>query len=359
MKIISVVGTRPQFIKLAALTEKISRAPFKKNFLHKTIHTGQHYDYEMSRIFFQQLSIPEPDYNLNVGSNSPSKQIGRMMEGIEEILLKEKPDIVVVYGDTNSTLAGALSASHLHIPVAHVEAGLRSFNMEMPEEINRILTDKVSSLLFSPTETAVRNLKREGQTKNVFLVGDVMYDIFLYSQEFLENRKILQDLSLAPKEYLLLTIHRKENIQKIQRTISIIESLAKLKETVVFPVHPGARKILEQNGCHLKKFYNIRAINPVGYLDMLYLEKNARKIITDSGGVQKEAYWSNVPCIVLREETEWKELTSFNMTLVGSDINRLLEEIKKPVTRCRYQADIFGKGNASVLILKQLLKSHE
>lgn len=356
-KLISVVGARPQFIKLAALAKKMSFSPFKNKFLHIIIHTGQHYDYEMSKIFFQELNLPKPDYHLDTGSHSPSKQIGKMMGNIEKVLMKEKPDMVIVYGDTNTTLAGAISAAHLKIPVAHIEAGLRSFRMDMPEEINRILTDRISSLLFCPTKTAIENLKKEGHTKNVFLVGDIMYDIFLQSQKHIKNRKILKKLGLIPKNYLLLTVHRKENLFHIENLIRIIENLAGLKETIVFSVHPGTEKNLAKVGCNLKKFSNIRAIKPLGYLDMLYLEKNAKKIITDSGGVQKEAFWNKVPCIVLRNETEWKELvTSKFLTVAGNDIKKLLDAITENSKTYSFNGNIFGNGKTSIEILNEIIR---
>ncbi|MCX7704817.1 MAG: UDP-N-acetylglucosamine 2-epimerase (non-hydrolyzing) [bacterium] len=350
-KLVSIVGARPQFIKLAALAKKMSCCPFSRQLSHIIIHTGQHYDYEMSKIFFQELNLPKPDYHLGIGSHSPSKQIGKMMEAIEHVLEKEKPDIVMVYGDTNTTLAGAISAVHSGIPVVHIEAGLRSFKMDMPEEINRIITDRISTLLFCPTKDAVRNLKKEGKIKNVYFVGDVMYDVFLKSQNYLWNRHILDDLGLTPKNYLLLTIHRRENLLKINNVINILENLNRLKEKTIFPIHPGTKKTLEQNGCDIAKFTNIVMIKPIGYLDMLYLEKNARKIITDSGGVQKEAFWNRIPCVVLRSETEWKELLKYGyLNLVGNDSKKLLDAINKPVRRKKFRS-IFGNGNASGRIL--------
>ncbi|MCM8816208.1 MAG: UDP-N-acetylglucosamine 2-epimerase (non-hydrolyzing) [Candidatus Omnitrophica bacterium] len=357
VKIISIVGARPQFIKLAAVAERMSFEPFRKTFLHIIIHTGQHYDYEMSKIFFQELNLPEADYHLEVKSQLPSEQIGRMMEGIEKVLLKERPDIVVVYGDTNTTVAGAISAAHLKIPIAHIEAGLRSFRRDMPEEINRVLTDRISSLFFCPTKTAVQNLKREGQTKNVYFVGDVMYDVFLSVQKCLKQRQILNTLGVCKKHYLLMTVHRKENLRMIKNLIKIFECLATLKETIIFPVHPGTQRCLNEAGCDVKKFKNIKAIKPIGYLDMLYLEKNARKIITDSGGVQKEAYWNKTPCIVLRDETEWKELTTSKcVILVGNDEKKLLSALNKDCKIHRYNDKIFGNGNAADKILDKILE---
>ncbi len=356
-KVISIVGTRPQLIKLAALTEKITRNNYRTEFCHRTIHTGQHYDYEMSRIFFQELKLPEPDYHLDTGSLPPLKQIARMMEKIEKILLEEKPDIVIVYGDTNTTIAGAISSAHLNIPIAHIESGLRSFRTDMPEEINRIVTDRISTLLFCPTKTAVKNLEKEGRKKNVFLVGDVMYDIFLHSQKFLGNRPILNSLGVSKKDYFLITVHRKENKEQIESIVNILSALNKTNKKFIFPLHPGTKKCLEENGYELKKFTNIKFIKPVGYLDMLYLEKNAKMIITDSGGVQKEAYWHRVPCLLLRKETEWKELYLHKYhLLVGNDIKKLLYALDNPPEISNYRPDIFGKGNASTLILNKIIK---
>ncbi|MFA0736799.1 MAG: hypothetical protein OGMRLDGQ_003299 [Candidatus Fervidibacter sp.] len=329
LKIVDIVGARPQFIKLAPILRAIVKHNQKRpecpiqEFL---VHTGQHYDYEMSQVFFDELGLKSPDYHLGVGSGSHGYQTGEMLKRIEEVLIKEKPDMVMVYGDTNTTLAGALAAAKLHIPVAHVEAGLRSFNREMPEEINRVLTDHISDFLFCPTQTAVENLRREGIEKGVYLVGDVMYDAVLLYLDLAEKKsEIMERLELKPKSYALVTVHRAENTDQPERLKAIfegLESVAKEGLPVVLPLHPRTRKQLNTLGIHPKE---VQVLDPVSYLDMLVLEKNARVILTDSGGVQKEAFFFRVPCVTLREETEWVETveTGWN-TLVGCDSERIV-----------------------------------
>jgi UDP-N-acetylglucosamine 2-epimerase len=350
MRIASIVGARPQFIKVKPLIDELKKEKCK----HILIHTGQHYDYEMSKIFFDELDIPKPDYNLEIGSHSHGKQTGLMLEKIEEILIKEKPHIVIVYGDTNSTLAGALAAGKLNIPVAHVEAGLRSYRLDMPEEINRVLTDHISKFLFCPTKTAINNLRKEGITKGVFWVGDVMYDIFKLKIKNL-SLKILSKLNLKPKKYFLLTIHRQENTDNLKNLKAIISALVTTKEKIVFPIHPRTEKALTKiKGLN---FPNFLFINPVSYLDMLELEKNAKKILTDSGGVQKEAYWLKVPCITLRNETEWVETLQRGWNLLaGTDKVKIAKFIKNSITPHTYQ-NVFKKGNTSEKIVKILLNS--
>ncbi|HDM76663.1 MAG TPA: UDP-N-acetylglucosamine 2-epimerase (non-hydrolyzing), partial [Deltaproteobacteria bacterium] len=302
MKVISIVGARPNFIKLAPLSKEI-----RKHFDEIIIHTGQHYDYEMDKVFFEQLGIPEPDYHLGVGSGTHGYQTGEMVKRIEEALLKEKPDVVVVFGDTNSTLAGALAAVKLHVLVAHVEAGLRSYDKRIPEEVNRVLVDHCSDLLFCPTERSVENLKKEGIVKGVYLTGDVMVDAINQNIRIAEKRsRILKELDLKSKDYFLATVHRAENTDNPERLRSIVEALCEI-ENLVFPCHPRTEKFLRKYGLWEKVEKSITVIKPVGYLDMLVLEKNARKVITDSGGVQKEAYIFKVPCVTLRETTEWVE----------------------------------------------------
>lgn len=325
MKIVSIVGARPQFIKVKPISDQLR----KHKVTHIVIHTGQHYDYRMSKIFFEQLDIPEPEYNLGVGSCFPGKQTGLMLEKIEEVLIKEKPDIVMVYGDTNSTLAGALATAKLNIPIAHVEAGLRSYRQDMPEEVNRVLTDHISRLLFCPTRSAVDNLKKEGIVNNVYLVGDVMYDILKLKVKN-QRLEILQKFRIKPKEYFLLTIHRKQNTDNTTNLRSIISALKQVKGKIVFPIHPRTRKALKQNNITIGRNDNFLIVDPLGYLDMLTLEKNADKIITDSGGVQKEAYWLNVPCVTLREETEWVEtLDKKSNILVGSEVGSIVNSVGK------------------------------
>jgi len=293
MKVASIVGARPNFIKLAPLSKEI-----RNHFDEVIIHTGQHYDYEMDKVFFEQLRIPEPDYHLGVGSGTHGYQTGEMLKRIENVLINEKPDLVMVYGDTNTTLAGALAAVKLNIPLAHVEAGLRCYDKKMPEEINRVLTDHCSDLLFCPTKRAVENLKREGITEGVYLTGDVMVDAIKQNITIAENvSTILNDLNVKPKDYYLVTVHRAENTDNINRLKNIVDALCEIHDNVIFPCHPRTEKALKKFGLWDKLKRSVNVIKPVGYLDMLVLEKNAKKIITDSGGVQKEAYIFKVPCI--------------------------------------------------------------
>jgi UDP-GlcNAc3NAcA epimerase len=308
MKVVSVVGARPQFVKAAMVSRALKRAGIKE----VLVHTGQHYDTNMSKVFFSELEIAEPTHNLGVGSGLHGEQTARMLVGIEQVLLAEQPDWTVVYGDTNSTLAGSLAAVKLHIPVAHVEAGLRSWNRLMPEEINRILTDHSSTLLFAPTLAAVRILQDEGiRDEHVQLVGDVMYDAALFYGEIAERTSnILKWLNLSRRSYVLATVHRAENTECIERLESILGGLAMIARSVpvVLPLHPRTKQVLACNPRLRETNRVLQVIDPVGYLDMLMLEKNARAIATDSGGVQKEAFFHRVPCITLREETEWEEL---------------------------------------------------
>lgn len=348
MKVVSVVGARPQFIKAAAVSRILRRQ-------HREIllHTGQHYDDLMSDVFFRELDLPPPDVNLGVGSASHGRQTGEMLIGIERVLLEERPDRVLVYGDTNSTLAGALAAAKLGIPLAHVEAGLRSFNRAMPEEINRIVADRLSDLLFCPTQTAVENLAREGITSGVHWVGDVMYDLLLQSLPLAERRSdILERLGLGPGTYLLATVHRAGNTDVRENLSAIIAGLNAVGETVVFPLHPRTRHALAQWG--IAPGENVRLIEPVGYLDMLILEKNARLILTDSGGVQKEAYWLGIPCLTLREETEWVETVEAGWNvLVGTSPERIVEAVHTFHPQGERPA-LFGDGRAGEKIVELL-----
>ncbi|MDK2870631.1 MAG: UDP-GlcNAc3NAcA epimerase [Pyrococcus sp.] len=346
MKVVTVVGARPQFVKMAPVS-RVLRGYFDEI----VIHTGQHYDYEMNRVFFEQLNIPEPDYYLGVGSGTHGYQTGEMLKRIEGVLVKEKPDLVLVYGDTNSTLAGALAAVKLHIKVAHVEAGLRSFDRRMPEEVNRVLTDHVSDYLFAPTETAVKNLHNEGIKEGVYLTGDVMYDALLYNIEIArKNSKILKELGLRPKSYLLATVHRAENTDDKDRLESIVSAFVESGEEIVFPVHPRTVKFLRVYGLYegLERADNVILTKPVGYLDMLMLEKNAKKILTDSGGVQKEAYFLKVPCITLRERTEWVETVEDGWNvLVGADKEKILRAVREFEPSGETYTYKFGDGRAS------------
>ena len=328
MKIVSVVGARPQFIKCAPVSREL-----RKEHTEILVHTGQHYDPEMSQVFFEELQIPQPDYNLGVGSGSHGKQTGEILTKVEEVLLVEKPDLVLVYGDTNSTLAGALAAAKLHIPVAHVEAGLRSFDRTMPEEINRTLTDHLSDLLFCPTKTAVNNLRNEGIIKGVHLVGDVMSDALEFNRKIAEERSlVLNRLGVSPKQYLVLTVHRPSNTDSRMHMENIIGALGDCGIPVVFPVHPRTRKYLEEYGIWNRLPANFIITEPLGYLDMIRLMGSAQKIVTDSGGIQKEAYMLGVPCVTLRENTEWEETLhdGWNI-LVGADREKMLTALNKPL----------------------------
>jgi UDP-N-acetylglucosamine 2-epimerase (non-hydrolysing) len=348
MKVASIVGARPQFIKTAPLDREL-----RELCQHVLIHTGQHYDYAMSAVFFEQLEIPEPHYNLDVGSASHGKQTGEMLIRIEETLIKERPDCVLVYGDTNSTLAGALAAVKLHLPVAHVEAGLRSFNRSMPEEINRVLTDHVANLLYCPTETARSNLLREGIAAGVFNFGDVMYDAVLQSIEGVDTAsRVLASLDLRPGSYLLATVHRPANTDDQQNLASILRALASTDEVVVFPAHPRASQAMERLGLEVSS--NVRLLEPVSYLDMLALEKNARLILTDSGGVQKEAYFFGVPCLTLREETEWVETTEAGWNLLVGASEQRIEEAIHEFRPQGERPTLFGDGKASQRIALHL-----
>lgn len=342
MKIVSVVGARPQFIKAAQVSKEI-----RKRQQEVILHTGQHYDPTMSATFFEELKIPLPDHNLGIGSGSHAEQTGRMLIGIEKVLLDESPDLVLVYGDTNSTLAGALASTKIHVPVAHIEAGLRSFNQEMPEEINRVLTDHISHLLFCPTKTAVENLKREGLTEGVHLVGDVMYDAALHNKNLAMKSKILDALRMEKRSYLLVTIHRPDNTDSKRNLKSIVNALIKCSEDVVFPAHPRAVKYLRKYGLRNKLEETVRLIEPTSYLDFTCLLMNAKKVLTDSGGVQKESYFYGVPCITLREETEWVETVrdGWNI-LVGAEEDRILNAVKTFHPKGK-RRESYGDGKAS------------
>lgn len=345
MKIISVVGARPQFIKLGPLSKKI-----RKNHCEIIVHTGQHYSDNMSDSFFRELEIPNPDYNLEIGSDSHAKQTGRMLIGLEELYEKEKPDLVITFGDTNSTIAGALSASKLNIPVAHVEAGLRSFNKEMPEEINRILTDHCSELLFAPTKTAMKNLKKEGLINKSYLTGDIMVDVLKDNIEKIKfNSKLLKKLGLIPKKYCLLTLHRPYNVDNPNFIKRIFKTLSNIEMDIVFPVHPRTKKMMQK--FHIKISNNIKLIDPANYLDFICLENNASKIITDSGGVQKEAYILKVPCITTRPETEWIETVDSGWNiLVGFNMKKLINAVNSFVPNGEYK-QLFGNGNCAEKIV--------
>lgn len=348
MKVITVLGARPQFIKASMVSREFSKY---KDVDEIIIHTGQHFDKDMSEIFFQQMGIKEPKYNLNINSLSHGAMTGRMLEEIEKILQLESPDCVLVYGDTNSTLAGALAASKIHIPVAHVEAGLRSHNMYMPEEQNRILTDHISTLLLCPTNVAVDNLFKEGLKKNIILTGDVMYDASMYYRNI--EHKISLDI---PSKYCLITLHRAENTDDLNRLTNIVQALNNLPNIKgVLPLHPRTLKMMQKYGLEFNKDV-IKVIQPVGYLDMIYLEANSEFIITDSGGIQKEAYFFKKPCITLRDQTEWIETIEAGWNvIVGANnikINNAICSVKKP----DYYPKLYGDGNSAGLIVKALIR---
>lgn len=351
MKIVTVVGARPQFIKAAAISRAILERPSVRELI---VHTGQHFDANMSDVFFEQLGIPRPAHHLGIGGGSHGAMTGRQLEAIEAVLMAERPDWVLVYGDTNSTLAGALAAVKLHIPVAHVEAGLRSFNRRMPEEINRILTDHASTALFAPTTTAQANLLTEGvDPQRVHLSGDVMYDAALYYRERAVPPAVFERLGLEPGRFVLATIHRAENTDDPQRLSAIFKGLADSGRDVVLPLHPRTRQNLQSLGVPVSE--RVHLISPVGYLEMVWLEMNCALIATDSGGVQKEAYFHQKPCVTLREETEWVELvdTGWN-TLTGADpiaIAAAISSARRPAG----DVELYGKGDAASRIVAELM----
>lgn len=348
-KILTIIGARPQFIKAAVLSRLIRNTQWNEIFEEILVHTGQHYDENMSDVFFEEMGIPKPSYNLEVGSGGHGGMTGEMLIKIEALLVKVKPDYLLVYGDTNSTIAGALAASKLHIPVIHVEAGLRSFNMRMPEEQNRILTDRISSLLFAPTETAVNHLKNEGVTKGVFMVGDIMYDASLYYRK-MNKGKIVE--SLKNKKFALATIHRAENTDDFTRLNEIFKGLSQIPMDIILPLHPRTKKQIEKYKIEIAD--NINLIEPVGYFDMLDLEAYAAYIFTDSGGIQKEAYFFKKPCFTLRDETEWVETVSSGWNiLVGADSDKLLKAFQNFKIPDNFPS-LYGQGDTGELILQHL-----
>ena len=370
MKIITIISARPQFIKAAPVSRAIAEhnrlTPHSSPLTEVIIHTGQHFDADMSDVFFKELEIPKPDYNLGINSASHGAMTGRMLEKIEEILIKEKPNWVLVYGDTNSTLAGALAAVKLHIPIAHVEAGLRSFNREMPEEHNRVLTDHCADILFCPTETAANNLNKEGFTNivnnapysspltpHIYLVGDTMYDAVLQFSEIARRRStILEDLGIKSKEYLLATVHRPSNTDDPENLESILSAFLEINEPIIFPVHPRTRQKLNSSPANQLK--SLKCIPPVGYLDMLILEQNAKAILTDSGGMQKEAYFFGAPCVTMRTETEWVETVEAGWNIVvGADREKIVEAVSSFKTN-NPRPELYGDGRAAEKIIHHL-----
>jgi UDP-GlcNAc3NAcA epimerase len=347
IKFLLIVGARPQFIKAASVIYEL-----RGRYPYQLLHTGQHYDDNMSAIFFNELGIPEPDVNLGIHSTSPGAQIGAMMAGIEAHITRERPEQILVFGDTNSTLAGALASTVGGIRLAHLEAGLRSYNRRMPEEMNRVVTDHVSDLLFCPSQTAVDNLAKEGIMENVHLVGDLMMDMLRISKEQAkENSTILTQLRLAEKGFLLVTIHRAENTQDKSRLKDLVQALLGIQEQVVLPIHPRTRKALEQFGLvkelRLDGDANLRIVDPLGYLDMVRLVSAARMVLTDSGGLQKEAYWLGVPCVTLREETEWVETVRAGWNLLaGTDVPKITHAVRD-FTPPKERPSLYGDGYAA------------
>lgn len=353
IKILTILGARPQFIKAGSVSREIAKY---KEIEEIIVHTGQHYDANMSDIFFDEMQIPKPNYFLGIGGKSHGAMTGQMIEKIEEVSLKEKPDWIMVYGDTNSTLAGAIVASKLHIKLAHIEAGLRSFNMKMPEEVNRILTDRVSNILFCPTDTAIENLKNEGYEKldcKIVKSGDVMQD----GAMFYRNLAIKPNIEIK-KDFILCTIHRAENTDDEYRLRSIFEALEEIAKDkqVILPLHPRTKKILENLKLDIN---NLNIIEPVGYLEMVWLIDNCDFVMTDSGGLQKEAYFFEKQCITLRDETEWVELVECKVnTLVGANKEKILEAYKNNIefNKENSKLDLYGGGKASENIIKELIK---
>ncbi len=353
MKILTILGARPQFIKAGSVSREIAKY---QNIQEVIVHTGQHYDANMSDVFFDEMKIPKPDYFLGIGGKSHGAMTGQMIEKIEEVALKEKPDWIMVYGDTNSTLAGAIVASKLHIKLAHIEAGLRSFNMKMPEEVNRILTDRVSQILFCPTYTAIENLENEGYGNldcKVVKSGDVMQDGAIFYKKLAVQPKVdIQD------DFVLCTVHRAENTDDYNRLKNIFESLEEVGkiQQVVLPLHPRTKKVLEKNNFNPK---NITFIDPVGYLEMVWLISNCSLVMTDSGGLQKEAFFFEKPCVTLRDETEWIELVEnkFNV-LVGADKSKILDTYSNRgnLFSTSFAIDLYGGGKASENIIKSLVE---
>jgi len=359
IKILTVLGARPQFVKAAVISREIGLiTSHDANKIKEVIvHTGQHYDENMSDIFFREMHIPKADYNLEIHDCSHGAMTGRMLEKLETVMVKEKPDMALVYGDTNSTLAGALAAVKLHIPVAHVEAGLRSFNMNMPEEINRILTDRISSLLFCPTGTAVDNLRREGISGAIENVGDVMYDaVRFYKKIAKPGAAVKQIIDGTNCKFYLATVHREENTDNYDRLKGIVGAFIEISKNtpVIFPMHPRTKKVIAGNGLNLN---GVTVIDPVGYFDMLFLLDNCKAVFTDSGGLQKEAYFFNKPCVTLRDETEWTELVShgFN-TLAGAEKSAIIEAERAVSGKVQGERTyLYGRGNAGARIIKSLM----
>lgn len=354
LTVLSIVGARPNFVKLASVYKS-----FPKRFNHSIVHTGQHYDFEMSEIFFENFKLPKPDYDLEIGGGTRAHQIGKMIQNIEKVLRVENPKLVLVYGDTNSTFAGALAASTCNIKLAHIESGLRSFDRRMPEETNRILTDNLSDYLFAPTKTSILNLKRENNIGKIVKSGDLSVEILNDTKSILLKKKEKNPVNLEPKSYVLFTMHRAENTADKDSLIAVIKSFEKLRHLdIVFPIHPRTRKVLESYNLleNLVNCRNVKVIDPVGYPEFIQLLLNSKKVITDSGGVQKEAYILSIPCVTIRENTEWVETVAEGWNvLTGLNTNKIVNYV------CNWypskkQKPIFGQGNTSKIINLEIEK---
>ncbi len=380
-RIITIIGARPQIIKSSALSRAI-RNSFSDKIEEIIVHTGQHYDENMSNVFFEEMEIPKPNYNLNVGSGSHGTQTAKMIEGLERIFLDEKPNAIVIYGDTNSTIAGALAAAKIHIPIVHIEAGLRSYNKSMPEEINRISADHMSTLLFSPTKTGISNLEKEGfsldkksnatiDSPNVYLCGDIMFDNSIYFSSISNQKsKILRNLSLGENDYILCTIHRDSNTDIPQNLNAVFKALIAIQEKsglkIILPIHPrtkgkmndllelGLKEKLDSNS-------NFLIIPPAGFLDIIALEKNARMVITDSGGLQKEAFFFEKPCVILREQTEWVEIVeNGNAILAGSNFDKIVSAFDELIDKDDFTfPQFYGDGQAANFICSKIVEDIE
>lgn len=359
-KLLTIVGARPQFIKAAAVSRAV-RGGFDGRIEEVLVHTGQHYDDNMSQVFFDELQIPQPEFNLEISGGSHGAMTGRMLEAVEKVMQSHAPDWVLIYGDTNSTLAGALAAAKLHLPLAHVEAGLRSFNLRMPEEINRIVADRISTLLFCPTRAAMHNLEREGLGANALNVGDVMFDVALHHREQARVKsRVLQRLGLDNREFVLATCHRSENTDDARRLSAIVDALATVAKRlpVVLPLHPRTRRLIEAHGLQ-QRLGDIRLVEPLPFLDMVAAEQAARAIVTDSGGVQKEAYFYGVPCVTMRDETEWTETVELGWnTLAGANTGAIVGAVEcalasKPANA---QASPYGDGRSAEKILRAIVE---
>lgn len=373
IKIITIIGARPQIIKSSAISRAI-KENYKDDIDEVIVHTGQHYDTNMSEVFFTELSIPRPKYNLGVGSSKHGEQTAKMIEGIENILETEKPNAIILYGDTNSTLSGAIAASKIHIPIVHIEAGLRSFDKYMPEEINRIMCDHASTLLFSPTKAGYNNLIREGFSKeinekpsinkpNIYHCGDIMYDNTLHFSNFIKDRET--NLSEYGKGFILCTIHRNTNTDDKIRLSAIFNAINEISKTekIIIPLHPRTKKMMpltlgESFSKEIENNANIEIIDPVSFLDMIYLEKNSKLILTDSGGVQKEAYYLEKPCVILRKQTEWIEIVECgNAVLADADYNTILNSVENYIINPpKSYPKLFGDGNAAKFICQEIIK---